>query len=169
MGYHVADVKVDGASVGPVSSYGFTNVTSYHTIAASFAPYVYTITPTAGVGGTILPAGAVVVNYGANQTFTVAPNTLYRVSRVLVDNVSVGAVASYTFTNVTAVHTITASFMPVWELNDDHLCNISDVVKIGLRWEQTGSPGWIPEDLNNDGTINMSDVVMLGLFWGQSW
>jgi hypothetical protein len=35
-GYRVADVLVDGASVGPVSSYTFTNVTAPHTISAAF-------------------------------------------------------------------------------------------------------------------------------------
>ncbi|MEW5765846.1 MAG: hypothetical protein AB1824_12815, partial [Acidobacteriota bacterium] len=37
-GFHVADVLVDGVSVGPVASYTFTNVQADHTIAASFAP-----------------------------------------------------------------------------------------------------------------------------------
>ena len=36
-GYHVADVLVDGASVGAVTSYEFTNVTANHTISVSFA------------------------------------------------------------------------------------------------------------------------------------
>ena len=35
-GYEIADVKVDGASVGAVSSYAFDNVAIDHTIAASF-------------------------------------------------------------------------------------------------------------------------------------
>jgi len=35
-GYHVKDVKVDGKSVGSVSTYTFTNVTSDHTIEAIF-------------------------------------------------------------------------------------------------------------------------------------
>jgi hypothetical protein len=42
-GYHIADVTVDGGSVGTVSSYTFTNVQAEHTIAATFAP---TPTPT---------------------------------------------------------------------------------------------------------------------------
>ncbi len=42
--YHVADVTVDGSSVGAVSSYDFTNVTENHTIAASFAINTFTIT-----------------------------------------------------------------------------------------------------------------------------
>ena len=109
-GYHVADVLVDGVSVGAVTSYTFTNVTANHTIAASFAINTYTITASAGANGTISPAGAVTVNYGADQTFTITPSTGYHVADVLVDGVSVGAVTSYTFTNVTANHTIAASF-----------------------------------------------------------
>jgi hypothetical protein len=58
---------------------------------------------------------------------------------------------------------------PDWDLNGDHICNIGDVVKVGLKWAQTGSAGWIPEDLNNDGVINIGDVVVVGLYWGQTW
>ncbi|MBI5091833.1 MAG: entericidin A/B family lipoprotein [Candidatus Hydrogenedentes bacterium] len=36
-GYHVADVLVDGKSVGAVSRYTFTKVTTSHTISASFS------------------------------------------------------------------------------------------------------------------------------------
>ena len=50
------------------------------------------------------------MDYGADQTFTITPDASYHVADVLVDGVSVGAVTSYTFTNVTADHTIEASF-----------------------------------------------------------
>ena len=109
-GFHVADVLVDGVSVGAVTSHTFTNVTANHTIAASFAIDTYTITASAGANGSISPSGAVVVNSGANQSFTITPNAGYLVQDVLVDAVSVGAVTSHTFTNVTANHTISASF-----------------------------------------------------------
>jgi predicted small secreted protein len=36
-GHHVADVLVDGNSVGAVSRYTFDNVTAHHTISALFA------------------------------------------------------------------------------------------------------------------------------------
>jgi hypothetical protein len=97
-------------SVGPVASYTFTNVTAVHTISATFAVDTYTITATAGANGTISPSGAVSVNCGTNQTFTIAPDACSQVADVLVDSISVGAVSSYTFTNVTANHTIDASF-----------------------------------------------------------
>ena len=43
-------------------------------------------------------------------TFTITPASCYQIADVLVDGVSVGAVASYTFNDVAANHTIAASF-----------------------------------------------------------
>ena len=73
-------------------------------------PTQYTITATAGTGGTISPSGAVLVNEGADKTFTITPNSGYLIADVLVDTVSAGAVSTYNFTNVVANHTIAASF-----------------------------------------------------------
>ena len=58
----------------------------------------------------ISPSGSVSVNAGATQTFTITPSAGYSISDVLVDGLSVGAVPSYTFTNVQSNHTIVASF-----------------------------------------------------------
>src|SRR4029453_9395386 len=109
-GHHVADLLVDGASVGAVGSYTFTGVTANHTIAASFAIDTYTITASAGPDGSISPSGAVSVAYGSDQPFAIPPATGHHVADVFVDGASVGAVANYTFTGVTANHTIAASF-----------------------------------------------------------
>jgi hypothetical protein len=109
-GYTLADVLVDGVAVGAVSSYTFSNVTAAHTISASFSSTTYTISTSAGTGGSISPSGSVSVNYGASKTFAITPDTGFGVTNVLVDGVSVGAVSSYTFNNVTGNHTISASF-----------------------------------------------------------
>ncbi len=109
--FGVADVLVDGVSVGPVTTYTFTNVNNDHTIDASFVALgPYTITASAGANGAIAPNGPTVVNCGANQAFTITPDACYHVSGVLVDGSSVGAVTTFTFSNVTANHTIAASF-----------------------------------------------------------
>src|SRR4029079_17579517 len=76
----------------------------------NFTIGTYTITSTAGPGGTIAPNGATVVGYGASQDYTITPNAGYQIADVLVDGSSVGPVTSYTFNNVTADHTIAASF-----------------------------------------------------------
>jgi hypothetical protein len=111
-GYKAVDVKVDGTSVGAVSTYTFSNVTANHTISATFAanPTTYTITATAGAGGSISPSGTVTVSQGGSQAFTLAPATGYKAVDVKVDGTSVGAVASYSFSNITANHTISATF-----------------------------------------------------------
>jgi len=96
--------------VGAVTSYTFTNVTASHTIAASFAIDTHTIAATADANGSISPAGNVTVIHGSNQTFNITAAATYHVADVLVDGASVGAVTSYTFTNVTANHTISVSF-----------------------------------------------------------
>ena len=109
-GYSVQTVYVDGASVGAVTSYTFTNVQASHTIYAAFAATTYTITASAGTGGSISPPGAVSVAYGGSQTCTITPNTGYTISDVKVDGISVGGVTTYTFSNVQADHTISATF-----------------------------------------------------------
>ncbi|MFN8178933.1 MAG: T9SS type A sorting domain-containing protein [bacterium] len=109
----ITDVVVDGASVGPVSTYDFTNVTADHTISATFARIVYTINASAGPGGSIVPSGAVAVGCDASQGFTITPGGGFQISGVVVDGDSVGAVTAFTFPNVHANHTIAASFADV--------------------------------------------------------
>lgn len=109
-GYKVTDVTVDGVSKGAVNSYTFSNVTANHTISASFTVNSYTITASAGTGGSITPSGTTTVSGGGSQSYTIAPATGYKIADIKVDGVSVGALSSYTFSNVTANHAIAASF-----------------------------------------------------------
>jgi hypothetical protein len=109
-GYHISDVIVDGAGIGPVASYTFTNVTTDHTIHAEFAVDTFTIVSTAGQGGSISPDGTVPVIYGGSQTFSITPNDGYHITQVLVDGNPVGAISQYEFTSVSQNHTISASF-----------------------------------------------------------
>jgi subtilisin family serine protease len=77
---------------------------------ADFTIDRWTITASAGPGGSISPVGAVPVVEGASQAFSIQPASGNHVLDVLVDGVSVGSDTAYTFTNVTANHTIAASF-----------------------------------------------------------
>ncbi|NLI81052.1 MAG: hypothetical protein GX443_05105 [Deltaproteobacteria bacterium] len=114
-GYQIAGVTVDGASVGAVSSYTFSNITGPHTISATFVaiPTVFTITASAGPNGSISPLGSVNVTAGTNQTFTITPNSGYKIASLTVDGTTVAATNSYTFSNVTAAHSISATFAPI--------------------------------------------------------
>ncbi len=109
-GYHITGILIDGVSQNIVSSYTFTTVTANHTIDASFGIDTFLITANIGTGGSINPSPSITVNYGSDQTFTITPNTGYHIIDVLIDGISQGIISAYTFTSVTASHTIDASF-----------------------------------------------------------
>jgi hypothetical protein len=111
--YQVADVKVDGVSKGPITSYTFSNITSNHSISASFVMTSYAISASAGSNGAISPNGNVTINSGGSRTFIITANQRYQVADVKVDGVSKGPITSYAFSNVTGNHIIEASFSAV--------------------------------------------------------
>lgn len=133
--YNVADVIVDGKSVGPLPSYTLSAITADHTISATFALKTYTIKASAGTNGTISPSGTVTVNHGASQTFTITPETNYKVADVVVDGTSVGPVTSHTLSAVTADHTVSATFSaenqpPVAAAGPEQTVKEGEVVKL---------------------------------------
>ena len=73
----------------------------------------YTITASAGTGGSISPSGSVGVREGRDKTFTITPAEGYIIADVLVDGVSVKHQLTnrqYIFKDVWTSHTIKASF-----------------------------------------------------------
>ena len=102
-------------------------VRNYYTLQVK-VDEVRVITATADEHGKIAPASAVTVPKGESKTFTITPDSGYRIKDVLVDGVSVGAVSTYTFENVVENHTIHATFArkhtptpskPTVEIEDD--------------------------------------------------
>jgi hypothetical protein len=70
----------------------------------------YIITASVGSNGAISSNGATTLCSGNSQTYTITPNSGYYIYDVLVDGASQGSITTYTFNNVTANHTISASF-----------------------------------------------------------
>lgn len=80
--------------------------------------------------GSITPS-IVRVLKGANQTFTITPNEGYKISDVLVDGESVGAVSEYTFKSVKEDHQIKAYFEEIDEGNlDEDEIKIDDETEV---------------------------------------
>jgi hypothetical protein len=140
-----------------------------HTTAVS----AHTITATAGANGSISPSGSVSVSDGANRTFIISADAGYHIQNVLVNGVSVGAVSTYTFTNVTQNLTIAASFSagnqpPLADAGPDQTVNEGAVVRlnghnsldpdgsiVAYSWSQIGGP---PAQLSNSGQIEASFI-----------
>lgn len=116
-GYYIASVTIDGEEITYAQeeiqaslTYTFNNIIADHTISATFAQKMFTVTVEAGENGTITPATAQYA-YGETPTFTITPNPGYATVDVTVDSVSVGAVDTYTFVEgITANRTIAATF-----------------------------------------------------------
>jgi uncharacterized delta-60 repeat protein len=107
-GYHLVTVGgCGGALVG--STYTTAPVFAACTVTATFAIDTYAVTSTAGLHGTIAPAGVQVVDFGETRAFTIAPATGYHVGTVTGCG---GTLTVLTFTTapIVAACTVTASF-----------------------------------------------------------
>jgi len=117
-GYHIANFTVDGViNTTPVASpfvYTFTNITAPHSISALFAPDIFTLTPSAGSGGSISPSTPQQVVYGSTLPFVITADTGHRIANVTIDGVVDSSPKpspyTHTFSNITADHTIDAQF-----------------------------------------------------------
>ncbi len=111
--HSVATLTVDGNAVGAATTYTFTNVHGSHTIAATFSlDGPYTISTSSGPNGTVTPANPSVA-CGADQKIAITAAVGYGINTLTVDGNAVPPVASYTFSNVHANHTIAATFKDV--------------------------------------------------------
>ena len=111
-GYLVNQWLLDGNLVQTGgTSYTLSNVTANHNVQVTFVIQTFTVTPFQNPNGTISPGTAQTVNYNGSVTFTATPNTGYVVNRWLVDGnqVQIGG-TSYTLSNVTANHSVQATF-----------------------------------------------------------
>ena len=86
------------------------NMDSDKYIEVEFLLKSFNITTSAGYGGRIQPESAK-VQYGGEQMFDIIPDNGYVVENVIVDDsYPQGPVKTYTFTNVTSPHTLSATF-----------------------------------------------------------
>lgn len=117
--YELESVTIDGSAVNInsyPSSYTFNNVKDDHTINVKFKR-VYKI-DTSATGGTIT-SKITSIDKGEQRTITYTPNKGYYLRRLTVDGSVVDLKAyptSYTFSNISADHTIKADFLPIPEL-----------------------------------------------------
>lgn len=111
--FQILDVEVDGASVGAVATYTFADVDAAHTIHATFATRAYTVTASAGAGGSIDPSGVLTVNLGDSPSFTITAEPGYYLSAMLINGSAVAPENPYVLANIPADTTIRAEFSPV--------------------------------------------------------
>ena len=176
--YRIVNVIVDGVTVrlDENNTYTFPNVTEDHTIEATFTILTYTVSVSVGEHGNIThnnEDGNAVVDCGDNQSFTITPETNYRIVNVIVDgqtdvtDLLVDGV--YTFENVTANHTIAATFELVTytitvSANNDEYGSVSGdgTYTVGTEISLTASPndGYRFVSWNDGNTDNPRTLIV---------
>ncbi|HTK81148.1 MAG TPA: Ig-like domain-containing protein [Bacteroidota bacterium] len=109
-GYHLDSVFVDGVYAGNSTPYMFTNISTNHTIQATFAINTYSITVASVGHGLVTPAGTITAVHGSSVAVNMIPDVHYGVDSIIVDGVSAGSMSGYTFNAITSNHTLTSYF-----------------------------------------------------------
>lgn len=103
---------IDGIEIknGTISYRNSEDGDIYRATVLPTAVPTYTIIAGAGTGGYISPSGSVEVLQNKSRTFRITAKEGCTIFDVLIDGVSVGAVETYSFSNVGADHSIQAMF-----------------------------------------------------------
>ena len=112
-GFEVEDFTIDGVSDGSKLEHVLTDIHAPVEIGISIFGYVngYTVTASAGSGGSITPSGESIVAEGDDIKFTLSPRSSYAVSHILLDGERVNVSGrTYILTDVRDNHTVQAVF-----------------------------------------------------------
>ncbi|HEY3311515.1 MAG TPA: LamG-like jellyroll fold domain-containing protein [Anaerolineales bacterium] len=159
-GYHFVKWS-DDSTANPRTD---TNITANVTVTATFAINTFTLTYSAGPGGTLTGTTTQTVDYGNNGTEVIAvPNTGYHFVKWSDDstanprtdtNITANVTVTATFTQNEYILTVTSDHGAVTRTPDQPTYHMGDVVTLSVvatpGWTFTG---WTPALVNNEVTI----------------
>lgn len=143
-GCEVESVQLNSSSWTATTSSSYTTpaITVNSTVSIKFRPATYTITASVAAGsGTINPVGATAVAKNASQVFSITPTPGSRIVNVRVTdttagytNKDLGAIPTYTFSNVSANGSIAVTFAAA-TTDINAYCNVPPYLaaQIGLK------------------------------------
>lgn len=111
--YQVADVVVDGESVGAVNFYEFINITDNHTVDVTFEATMFTLTATSNVAACTITPATTTVQAGSNVNYTLTVANGYHLENVIANGQEVVVTNNaFTISDVQSDYTIFANFAP---------------------------------------------------------
>ena len=115
-GYRFVSWNVNNEVISTDANCTIKNIDRDFVLVAIFEPKQvknYEIAATVATGkGQISPSGVTKVAEGSSMVYTFAPANGYIISAVAVDGKQLGAIASYSFSNIASNHTIAVAFSP---------------------------------------------------------
>lgn len=58
---------------------------------------------------------------------------------------------------------------PNWDISNDGICTILDLVLVSHQCGSTGSHRWIREDVDKNGVIMILDMTLVSNHFGENW
>lgn len=114
-GYRFVSWSENGNVISTDSEYSINNISRDMFLLATFEKAqtrTYTITASvSSANGKIVPEGKSTVSEGSAMSYVIMPKDGYIINAVYVDGKSVGAVSSYSFSDVRGNHSISADFV----------------------------------------------------------
>lgn len=110
IGYRFVKWVIDGNDVFTPGTYVLSNITTSHTISATFAIETFTITVIQPNFGRVSP-GTVIKNYGSTETYTAIADTGYHLNRWFKDGSYLPAAPNLVIENIREDHSVSAEFV----------------------------------------------------------
>ena len=108
-GYHIDSATGCGGTLSG-STYTTGPITADCTVSATFAINTYTISASVSGGHGTVTVVTPTVPHGGTATINISPDTGYHIAGITDNGISVRIINPYTIQNVTAAHTIVATF-----------------------------------------------------------
>ena len=77
--------------------------------------------------------------------------------------------ANDTSDNIAVSSNYYISLPPNWDITNDGIINIIDLVIVSNHYGESGDQGWIREDVDNNGEIQAFDMVLVSNHYGEMW
>ena len=149
-GYRIKDVIINGESKGAITNFTFTDVRSDQIVRVEFELIKHVLCIISGENGSVAFAGFDKAGEGTEVNLEITPDEAlridfipdsgHRVKDVIIDNISLGAISSYTFIDVSGDHTVFVEFEAVNYVihiicGDNGSVASSDFDKVGEKTE----------------------------------
>ena len=172
-GYEIEKVLIDDVvniEAAENGAFAFVNIDASHTIKVCFKISRYQIKATNGIGGAILPTGITEITHFDNITYTITPDEEYKISYIMVNGTNMGALETFTFSNVLTDGDIEAHFLysPMGnddEEDEDDELSINDPVLDGISIYNRTNVIYIV----NENHLPLSDVTIFDMYGRVVW
>ena len=110
--HHVADVKVNGQSKGPMNDLLLKNLNENVLVIVNFMLGDFHIQASSDENGSITPEGWISAYLNDNQSFEIEPNPGYDIDKVQINGAYIDPVSHFTFWNIADNNRIHVTFRP---------------------------------------------------------